>query len=186
MQNAKLQFKTQNSRMKSNQGFTLIEMIVAVSLFTVVMFVAVGALLAISDANRKATALRVVMENLNFAIESMSRSIRTGTDYSCDGGGNCSGGDTLSFTDQYGSAVTYQYDGNAKSILVRKDLGSLKGITSSEVEVESLKFYVAGVGAGDGIQPRVIITVKGKAGSKEKLKTDFSIQTTVSQRQIES
>jgi len=167
-------------------GFTLIEMIVAVSLFTVVIFVSIGALLTISDASRKANSIRSVMDNLNFAIESMSRSIRTGTDYACVGGGNCvNGGTEISFVDQRGATVTYKYDAGTKSILVQKDAGAFRGITSAEVQIEGLTFYVAGVGA-DGKQPRIIITARGTAGLKEKTKTSFSIQTTVSQRQIES
>ena len=184
MQNSKLKSKIQNP--KSNQGFTLIEMIVAVSLFTIVIFVSIGALLTISDASRKANSLRAVMDNLNFAIESMSRSIRTGTDYTCEGIGNCLGGGTeLSFVDQRGATVTYRYDASTKSIQVRKDAGIFRGITSAEVQIEGLAFYVTGVGA-DGKQPRIIITARGTAGLKEKTKTSFSIQTTVSQRQIES
>ncbi|MCR4330939.1 MAG: type II secretion system GspH family protein [Patescibacteria group bacterium] len=178
--------RTAKRQPSTQGGFTLIEMIVAVSLFTIVIFVSIGALLAISDASRKANSLRSVMDNLNFAIESMSRSIRTGTDYACAGGGNCvNGGTEFSFIDQRNVAVTYKYDASTQSIMVQKDGGVFRGITSAEVQVEGLTFYVAGVGA-DGKQPRIIITARGVAGLKEKTKTSFSIQTTVSQRQIES
>ncbi len=64
-------------------GFTLIEMIVAVSIFTIVMLVVVGALLSLNDSSRKAQALRTVIDNLNFAVEDMNRKIRTGSNYLC-------------------------------------------------------------------------------------------------------
>lgn len=178
--------KTAKRQLPTHGGFTLIEMIVAVSLFTVVIFVSIGALLAISDASRKASSLRAVMDNLNFALESMSRNIRTGTNYACAGIGNCtSGGTEFSFIDQRGATVTYRYDTGTMGIQVRKDSGAFRGITSAEVQIEGLTFYVAGVGV-DSKQPRVIITARGVAGLKERIKTNFSIQTTVSQRQIES
>jgi len=171
---------------KSVRGFTLVEMIVAVSIFTIVVFVSVGALLAIADANRKANALRTVMDNLNFAMESMARSIRTGDDYSCSGGDNCpSGGNSLTFTDQNSQTVTYRYEAATKSISVQKGAGAFTNITSPEVTIDSLTFYVNGVGS-DGAQPRVVISIQGTAGIIETLKSSFSVQTTISQRRVES
>ncbi len=168
----------------SSRGFTLIEMIVSVSIFTVVTFVAVGALLAITDANRKANAIRTTMDNLNFAMESMARNLRTGSNYACGGAGNClGGGDSITFNDQDSSTVTYWHDTEAKAIVVNKD-GSSLSITSPEVSIDALTFYVSGVGA-DGREPRVVISIKGTAGKLQKIKTTFNVQTTVSQRKVE-
>ncbi len=52
----------------SQRGFTLIEMIVAVAVFSIVMVVGAGALLSIVDANRRGQAQQTVINNLNFAI----------------------------------------------------------------------------------------------------------------------
>lgn len=175
--------QTQQNKIR---GFTLIEMIVSVSIFTVVMFVAVGALLAITDANRKANAIRTTMDNLNFAVGSMARDIRTGTDYGCDGAGNCpSGGESITFTDQTGVTVRYWYDESTYSIKVSKNNGASQAITSSEIRIESLTFYVTGVGT-DFLQPRVVIAIKGKTGLKAKTQVELNVQTAVSQRKIES
>lgn len=73
----------QSTERKINKGFTLIEIIVAVSIFTIVMLVTMGALLTLNDSSRKAQALRTVIDNLNFAVEDMSRKIRTGDIYRC-------------------------------------------------------------------------------------------------------
>ena len=64
-------------RKNENKGFTLIEMIMSVAVFTVVALIAAGALLAIADANRKAQAFKSVVNNLNFALESVARNLRT-------------------------------------------------------------------------------------------------------------
>jgi hypothetical protein len=56
---------------------------VSVSLFLVVMVIALGAVLAIIDGNKKTQAINSVSNNLNSAIESMVRDIKTGFAYSC-------------------------------------------------------------------------------------------------------
>lgn len=73
----------QKSKVKINKGFTLIEIMVAVSIFISVMMIVIGALLMLNNANRKAQALRVVVDNLNFALEDMTRNIMTGSEYKC-------------------------------------------------------------------------------------------------------
>jgi prepilin-type N-terminal cleavage/methylation domain-containing protein len=80
------------------RGFTLIEMLVSVALFSVVMVMALGALLSLSTADRKAEALKSAVDNLNFALDSMSRSIRTGSGYKC---GSINGGDCVNPGNNY-------------------------------------------------------------------------------------
>lgn len=59
-------------------------MIVSLGIFAVVAVIAVGALLKITDANKKAQTLKSSINNINFAMESMSREIRMGSNYYCD------------------------------------------------------------------------------------------------------
>lgn len=68
---------------KYNVGFTLIEIMVSISIFSIVMLIVIGALIMLNDANKKAQAMRAVVDNLNFAMEDMTRSIRTGGEYKC-------------------------------------------------------------------------------------------------------
>lgn len=63
------------------KGFTLIEMIVSLAIFTVVALVAIGAFLRVLDANKKSINLKTTINNLNFALESLSREMRVGKDY---------------------------------------------------------------------------------------------------------
>ncbi len=67
----------------AKKGFTLIEMLVAVALFSIVMLISVAAILSIIGGNRKAQAVNSVANNVNFAIESMIRDIKTGYNYKC-------------------------------------------------------------------------------------------------------
>jgi len=181
-------FKIQNSKFKC--GFTLIEMVVAVSLFTVVVIISTGALMTIINANRKARSMQTVMDNLNFAMENMSRNLRTGYSYECGGSqGNCPNGkDNIVFIDQNGDSVEYEFlesDGLG-SITISKNGVTPKSITSSEVDIDGLLFYVTGLDSSDKKQPLVTISISGTAGVKEETKTAFDIQTTISQRKIDS
>lgn len=69
---------------KTIKGFTLVEMIVSLAIFSVVATVALGALVNIISANKKAQTLQSTITNLNFAMESMSRDMRVGGAFHCE------------------------------------------------------------------------------------------------------
>jgi len=180
------------------KGFTLIEMLVSVAIFTFVMLIATSAIFTIVAANKKAESLRSVMDNLNFALESMTRNIRTGSAYSCLSGGptggvgigNCTNGESgFEFTSNQSNNAEIQYylpssGQNSGQIMEVQGIGSAVPITASEIKISSLEFYLVGSGK-DGLQPRVLMTVIGAAGVGST-QTQFKIQTTLSQRQIDS
>lgn len=180
-------------KQKVTRGFTLIEIMVAVTIFALVMVVAIGAVLSIVSANKKSQAVTSVLSNLNFALEAMVRDIRTGYDYSCSGGsgggGDCAGGGTaLTFTSTQsnGKTVIYVLDGNGQ-ITKSVDGGLAQPLTSEEVKVDTLNFYVSGTAktnAGNYDQPRMIILLKGHYQGFGDL-TEFHLQTMVSQRRID-
>lgn len=169
------------------KGFTLVEILVSIALFSIVMTVALGAMFTMVDANRKAQAVNLSMTNLNFALEAMSRSIRTGTVYSCGFSGDCAtGGTTLRFTDQERRSIMYRYNSTERSI--ERSLnggGTYARLTAPEVLITNMAFYVSGSTPGDTVQPRVLITLRGTAGVNPQTQTSFNIQTTVTQRLLD-
>ncbi len=70
--------------LQKEKGFTLIEMIVSLGVFSIVITIAVGALLVIISTNRQLQAEQSVMSNLAFAMDSMTREMRTGYSYYCE------------------------------------------------------------------------------------------------------
>src|SRR4051812_23311158 len=70
----------------TDRGFTLIEMIVSLAIFTVVAVVAVGSLVRVVALNRQAQTLQSSVNNLSFALDSMSREIRQGSALTCISG----------------------------------------------------------------------------------------------------
>ncbi|MEI8339624.1 MAG: type II secretion system protein [bacterium] len=66
-----------NKNTKLTAGFTLIETLVAIGLFSVVMSVAFGTLLVMVDANAKSQAIKTAVNNVNFALDLVSNAIET-------------------------------------------------------------------------------------------------------------
>jgi prepilin-type N-terminal cleavage/methylation domain-containing protein len=185
------------------KGFTLVEMLVSVAIFTTVMVIALGALLAMSESDRKAQTLKSVINNLNFSLDAMSRSIRTGTTYHCGAvaaAGSFSVLDCpatpatgIAFTDSSGLNVKYcrgdagtgQCSATGAAVLVSKNDASYAPITAAEVTITNLQFYVAGAeGSGSAllVQPRVVILLSGQVPVGGSQVSSFDLQTSVTQR----
>lgn len=74
----KIKMKT----ISKNRGFTLIEMMVSVSIFVIVALIVSGVLVQLSAAYKKAQAMRLLMDNLNFALEKINLELREGVNIS--------------------------------------------------------------------------------------------------------
>jgi prepilin-type N-terminal cleavage/methylation domain-containing protein len=192
-----------SKRESSSTAFTLIEVLVSVSIFAIVMLIATGAVFSIVEANKKTHSLKSVMTNLNFALESMARDMRVGFGYTCNGSSECAAGGTI-FNYKANRSVDgdSSYDSQdlndrieytlASERLTKRVYGSgpiatlgAVPITASEIHILSMRFYLIGGSSSDGKQPKVLITIEGYAGVGQT-RSDFNIQTTVSQRSIDS
>jgi prepilin-type N-terminal cleavage/methylation domain-containing protein len=160
-----MKFTAYNSR-----GYTLIELIIAVGLFAIIMTLASGAYLVMIGANRRAQALATATNNLSFVMESMTRSIRTGSNYSA----GC-GVTSFSFVDQNGQNVTY-------SLSNERILRNGEPITAPTVRVWRLGFCAVGLSTGDSNQKRVHLFLGGDVSAGPGVKQDFSLQSTVTMR----
>jgi len=171
-------------------GFSLIEIMVAMSIFMVVMVISSGSIISIFGANQKSKSLRSVMDNLNISMEGMTRNIRFGTNYHCGLStpvtepADCGGGDsTIHLLTEDGRQVKYWLLGNR---IMRTINSEDSPVTSSDVTITRLTFFVFGSNPlPNTSQARVIIVINGEVGIKEETKSRFSLQTTVSQREID-
>lgn len=73
--------------MQKQRGFTLIELMVSLSIFAITIVISVGTLLVMIDANAKAQALYAATTNLSYALDNMTREMRMGYHYYCSNGG---------------------------------------------------------------------------------------------------
>lgn len=69
--------------MPMKKGFTLVEIIIALMIFSIVAVVALAALVRILDANKKAQTIQDSVVSMSFTMESMTRELRTGSTYYC-------------------------------------------------------------------------------------------------------
>lgn len=181
---------------KSSRAFTLVEMLVAVGLFIVIVFISLGAILNIFDANRRNQSSKTVVDNLNFSVENLARTVRFGANYHCGTSGdlenpsNCSNGDGVLAVEFDGDTIVYRLCG---TVIKRSDQGedncndnSMKAITSPETVVQYLQFYVFGATDNPSLQqPYVVAVIKGYVGNKPTIQSAFSIETVMSQRKLD-
>lgn len=163
------------NRFQKNKGFTLIEMLVSIALFSIVLTIVIGSIFTIVDSNKKARSLSTVMNNLNFAVESMTRDIKTADPgsslYKITEG-------VLSLRDDQNINVVYEKRGD---LLMKSKNSSETNLLPEEVVVGQFDVDVIRSSSG---QPRVFIYLKGYVELSEKTKSDFVIQTTVSPRKL--
>lgn len=194
---------------RSQRGYSLLELIVSLGIFSMVMLVVMGAYVTLISLDRQARANNQLAASLSFAVESMARSLRTGSEYACNASAsvpNCSSsGQSISFcldghTCRDGDAdqqylVTYRIKDDGSIGQCTGTTGCLDNnavsLTDPNIEIESLKFYVRGVDAdsnpltNDNIQPNVTFTISGTMRTEGNEEASFSIQTGATQRLIE-
>lgn len=173
----------------SCSGFTLIELIVALGLFAIVMTITTGAYLIMIGINRQAQAVATGVDSLSFALETMTRTIRTGTGYSCSSnpgaGVDCtSGWGVFSVTDANGDDEKFSLSSGA--IQETTNGGTPVALTDAqEVKVTSLTFYAYGTkpeSSNDYEQPRVTISISGTVSSGPGKTEPFTIETLATMR----
>ncbi len=190
---------------KNEKGYTIIETMIAVSLFLVVTMIGMGALLNANLIHRKSQDMRSLLDNLSFIMEDMSRNLRTGYNYRCitgednfedvesvKDGANCWGIAFESATgqpDDPSDQWVYYIDETGKIFKSTHGASGFIQLTPSEVVVDSISSNFSVVGAeipvdeNDLRQPFVTLKLAGKISYKN-VDTPFSLQTSVSQRLI--
>lgn len=68
------------------RGFTLIEVMVSISIFTSVMILAIGGLLTANKEYKRAGLVRASMDTMGYIMEDISRNIRLGSNIRCEEG----------------------------------------------------------------------------------------------------
>src|SRR3989338_30923 len=186
-------------------GYTIIETMIAVSLFIIIIMSGMGALLNANLLHQKSHNLRSIIDNLSFIMEDMSRNLRTGYHFRCLVGNDnlsdvstplsCQSGWGVAFEPATGdpsdAADQWIYYVNPAGQIFRSTEGPAAGnffqITPPEVVIDQLfPFAVLGAEppASNKQQPFVGIKLVGKIIFKNVI-TPFALQTSISQRLVD-
>lgn len=191
------------------RGFSLIEILVSLSLFIVVLTMGVGSLLVLISANAKAQNIQAAVANVQFALDSMAREIRTGYAYYCstsavtditgsfDQTNDCDKGTYLSIIEggrsltggADNSRLAYRYNSTDHTIERKIGTGSWYSLTDPSVSINEMHFNTSGTIEhsvdGSTVQPNVTIYIVGSVSGIDNTDSSFTMQTTVTKRVID-
>ncbi|MFW5853381.1 MAG: type II secretion system protein [Patescibacteria group bacterium] len=159
---------------KKKAGFTLIEMMVSVGIFTVVATIVSGAFMVVVYSNYHIQQMRSLVDNVHFAIDLMSREANYGTGFEFNKDG-CDPG--FSFIPQEGgNEVCYKLEN--EQIKRNGDF-----LTDANIRIENfeLNHYIKGTGSAIGERDVFQIVISAEADVRDE-QVDFNIQNTIFQR----
>lgn len=171
---------------KTIAGFTLIEVLVSMTLFVTAMSIGVMAVVGMDSASKRIRSKDQAVQSAYYVIDSLSRSIRMGCKYKCIQGdaSNCTG---ISYLDQDRKEVELWYD-SSLGVLKRK----YPAISNSEVSLHdtyvlgfsSFRFVVGGEIPDDVIQPYISMRMLARYDYKG-VRYTIPLQTMLTQRRLD-
>ncbi|MFZ2970886.1 MAG: prepilin-type N-terminal cleavage/methylation domain-containing protein [Minisyncoccia bacterium] len=185
-----------NGKIKSNGGFTLVEMLAALGIFSLIITLSMGIFVSGSNSYRKTLEYLEIQRESAFILETMSREIRMAKTIcddlltaECDVAGSDQQGNSdsdIEFMNNEGVWMKYCLaDENGTCDAANgNSLGVYNGtnfyrISSKAVSIEDIKFYVNYFNTGP---EQRIITIVMKLKSNSKYDTSMLAQTSVAMR----
>lgn len=178
-------------------GFTLVEILVALSLFSFTILMATGVFGAVMRGQRNTLASQNIQESMRYALEVMGKEIRMAQ--ASDGVCNTlfnpqptplnkvynittdnSGNQILYFKNQNGDCAAYYLVNGKINIMRNYNNGA---ITSTSFQISNLKFSLIdnGIGSLSDVQPMVAMRMDAVSSGDNNQK--INIQTSISSRE---
>jgi prepilin-type N-terminal cleavage/methylation domain-containing protein len=204
----------------TTQGFTLVELLVVLGLFSSIVTLTLGTLFNAQVINGNLQQTQSVLDNVNLSVQTMSRDIRFGTEFFCDtfipvtaptvrkncvyGATGTTGGSVIAFrpsgfTDDRDRVAYYVQNGTLYKTSYPFGLASsTEQMTSDDVDITNLTFYLDGAQTSDGSndfgglsdlrQPIIVAMLSGttRPANNAKNSAPFSLQFTVSVRNLDN
>ena len=191
-QNSKLKACPQlRSRIQNSQGVTLLELMVAVLLFSVTILMATQIFTMVIDGQRDAISAQNMQESMRYTFERMAKEIRMAQKSSL---GSCAGstinkiyeinpgGDQLTFLNRRGECITYRLSGGR--IEIKRNAEDYQPITIGKIDIDSLEFVLTGSNLDDD-QLMLTMRIDAAAETRDQFKHEMQIQTSISSRHYE-
>ncbi|MDO8436187.1 MAG: type II secretion system protein, partial [bacterium] len=185
-------FKCLNVKMI--KAFTLIELMVAVLVFSIIAAAASGILISSLKSQKRILAEQRILGQTSYILEYMSRTLRMAKK---DLIGDCinvkmnyektRAGNGLQFINYKDECWEFFLDNN--ELKERRKIGTVDeeilSLTSSNLKVNSLNFNLIGRPVDDNSQPRVTFSLSVRGVDFGVSQPDIKIQTTISQRNLD-
>lgn len=171
---------------KNCRGVTLLEIMIAISVFSIVITAAIGLFTSLIKNQRELMDRAYVLNTISYSTEYMAKAIRMAQkDISggCVGKGKnylVTGESSIKFLNYNNECQEFFLE--SKTLKVRKS-SVAHSLTPSNINIEGLKFLVLGESQSDLLQPKVTFTLKAKPATSTS--PAFAIQTTISQRMLD-
>ena len=175
-------------------GFTLVEMLIAVTIIVIVVFAAVGIFAYTSEMQRKSNLLTQLQQEADFILSILSKEIRAFQIDYCEYGGlepecqipNCPADPQSILYLKNGDKIAYQYQGQN---LIKKINQQEEQVNRTGILITYLQFYLtpcqdpfrAGIEPEDFPEaPKVLILMKLKP--RDFPSPEIEVQQTINQR----
>lgn len=172
---------------RTNSGFTLVELVIAVSIFLVLVMVLGGILISAINFQRTALATQAVQDISRSVLEIMGRDIRLAAK---DEAGSCiaarknyeTTSGSIKFLNDRNECVRYYILNNE----VNREVNGTNQLlsTAKSAKFSTLQFDVFGENGNDQTQPRVLVRLVVTAPNDDPGAT-LRIQTTLTQRELD-
>lgn len=171
------------------KGFTLIEIIVAVGVFSIILLISAGIFSGYTDNQRRAIDTQDLQESVRLSLEVMSRELRTAYGESFVLANNA-----LTFRNQNGNCVQYSLgeDKIMRSETENSDTdcdiasfsSSAESLTGKDIVVNALAFKPwPSFVEDENLLSQGFVTIVLQASTVDEQKT-LNVQTTVASRQV--
>jgi prepilin-type N-terminal cleavage/methylation domain-containing protein len=187
-----------DTRKTTYRGFSLVEMIVAMGVFSVVLILVVSVVVGVVGSLHKSIAVKDVLDNERFILELITKELRTGSDYrkvstappGCPAA-TVGGLEFTSFNQAPSLKRLYFRQNDVIWRIAMTSPGNIncttsppEQLSSSDVVVDNMNFTVyGGTGGPNDGQPRVTVSIKMHSSDpKFGAKTSLNLQTTITQR----
>ena len=172
---------------KFTTGFTLIELMVSVSIFLIVAFVVTSVFITALDAYRKAKQISFLVDNLNYAFDRMVINLREGTDYGVSGNPP---GTRINFKDLEDNPHIYSLfsnaeDGDREYIIectTNTDPLNCSQLTDKKIDINKLTFTLMDTPPANSVRPPMVRINAQSTITQRNIVTTINLQTTVTQR----
>jgi len=180
--------------MKKIKSFTIVEILVAMSLFSLVVVTVLTTFSKITQTQFEISDMQNLQDNARYIFDSISREVRTAV---FDSDGSCisaehvfetnGDNDSLKFLDQYGNCIEYVLTVDKKVIkIVDDDVVNALDIMSEDVETDEFRVFIRDdVLAGQypfitfhvALQNPNYVNLIGEVNESKKIRFQSSIST---------